>query len=592
MTETSAPIAISAERLRRFLAGLPLFSGLPSAALAQLCAQVERVHLPGGTALFDQGDPSDALYVLFWGRLAAWRRGGDGEVRRLGHIAPGGFVGETGLLLEQSRTATVTSLRDSELLRWSKANFEQVMSQYPIAMLRLAREALSRYAEAVDRPALARCFAVLPSSPGMDVGSFTSRLAAALGASGEIRIIYAGQARNRGSAWYALQEQQVAGVIYVGDLDPVWRDRCARQSDVVLMLADASVDPATAVPPPASISEHTPKHLVLLQHDAPPYRGTRAWLDAYPSVTAHHHVHNDTDVARVARLLAGQAVGLVLSGGGARGFAHVGVLRVLQRLGVHIDYVAGCSAGAIIAAGFAAGWDDAHQVRALRTAFVDDNPLSDITLPLVAIHRGRKASTLLQNAFGETAIEDLPLPFFAVSSNLTSGSLYVHDRGPLWLALRASTAIPGVVPPLFHDHSVLVDGGVIDNLPVATLRQRIGGHIIAVDVGGNYRIDTTLEEAWLPPWWKQIPMQWGKKTYPGIAQLLWRAVMVNSDASAARQRRQSSILLKPDLSGIDLFDWKAFDQLVAVGEKHAASRSTALKAVIDPEPPLRRSDQD
>ncbi len=153
MTETPQPHVITAERIRRFLAKLPLFGGLPSEALAQLCAQAERVHVPGGTALFDQGDPSDALYVLFYGRLAAWRRGADGEVRRLGHIAPGGYVGETGLLLEQARTATVTALRDSELLRWSKTTFEQVMSQYPTAMLRLAREALSRYAESVNRPA-------------------------------------------------------------------------------------------------------------------------------------------------------------------------------------------------------------------------------------------------------------------------------------------------------------------------------------------------------------------------------------------------------------------------------------------------------
>ncbi len=592
MTETPQPHVITAERIRCFLANLPLFGGLPSEALAQLCAQAERVHVSGGTALFDQGDPSDALYVLFYGRLAAWRRGGDGEVRRLGHIAPGGYVGETGLLLEQARTATVMALRDSELLRWSKATFEQVMSQYPAAMLRLAREALSRYAESVNRPAQARCFAVLPGGIGIDVGGFASRLAAALGGPDEVRVIYAGQARNRGSAWYALQEQQVAGVIYVGDLDSAWRERCARQSDVVLMLVDASSDPAKAIPPPSTISEHTPKHLVLMQHEAPPYRGTRTWLEAYPPVIAHHHVHSDADLARVARLLAGKAIGLVLSGGGARGFAHVGVLRVLHGLGLDIDYVAGCSAGAIVAAGHAAGWDDAQQVRALRAAFVDDNPLSDLTLPLVAIHRGRKASLLLQRAYGDADIEDLPLPFFAVSSDLTSGTLHVHERGPLWMALRASTAIPGVVPPLFHDHRVLVDGGVIDNLPVSTLRQRIAGHIIAVDVGGNYRIDTALEEAWLPPFWQQIRKQWGKKTYPGIAQLLWRAVMVNSDASSARQRRQSSVLLKPDLSGIDLFDWKAFDRIVAIGETHANHRITALKALLDADPPLRRAETD
>lgn len=582
---TEAPAANSAAaahaRLRRFLGSLPLFAGLTEETLSELARQAERIDLPGGAILFEQDTPSDALYILYWGRLAAWRRGADGEVRKLGHIAPGGYVGETGLLLEQPRTASVVALRDSELLRWSKAAFELLMTQYPAAMLRLAREALGRYAQTINRPAQARCFALLPGMPGIDVAGFAARLARALGHLGEIRVVYASQARERGPGWFTVLEQQSAGLIYVGDLDPIWRERCARQSDVVLMLVDAEHRTDAVLPPPASISEHTPQHLVLLQHEASPAPGTCAWLEALPGTSMHHHVRSSGDVARVARILTGRAVGLVLSGGGARGFAHVGALRVLREVGVEIDYVAGCSAGAIIAAGIACGWEDPHLVQALRAAFVEDNPFSDVTLPLVAIHRGRKASMLLQRSFGKIHIEDLPLPFFCVSTDLTCGKLHVHDRGSLWLALRASTAIPGVVPPLFHDRRVLVDGGVIDNLPVAEMRRRISGEIIAIDVGGNYRIDTDLEEAWLPSWWRQLALQWGKhKTYPGIAQLLWRAVMVNSDAMSTRQRRQSSLLLKPDLHGVDLFDWHAFDRIVELGRTDAAAHAAAIQALF------------
>ena len=588
MTEPPPPAAAGtapAERLLHFLAGLSLFSGLPKETLVELVAQVERVSLPGGATLFEQDDPSDALYVLSWGRLAAWRHGAEGEVRRLGHIAPGGYVGEAGLLLEQPRTATVMALRDSELLRWSKASFERLMAQYPAAMLRLAREALARYADSVNRPAQARCFAVLPGVEGIDVASFATQLARALGEGDEVRVVYAAHAYNQGPAWYSMLEQQSAGLVYVGDLDPVWRDRCARQSDVVLILVDAALEPAIALPSPGAISEHTPQHLVLLQHDEPPNSGTRRWLEVFPRTSMHHHVRDGADVGRVARLLAGQAIGLVLSGGGARGFAHVGALRALREAGVTIDYVSGCSAGALIGAGIAAGWDDAHLVSAMRAAFVEDNPLSDITLPLVAIHSGRKASALLRRTFGDGDIEDLPLPFFCVSTDLTEGVLHIHERGSLWLALRASTSIPGVVPPVFHDRRVLVDGGVIDNLPVGVMRQRIAGPIIAVDVGGNYRIDTDLEEAWLPSWWRQVLLQWGKRTYPGIAQLLWRAVMVNSDATTARQRRHSSLLLKPDLSGIDLFDWHKFDQIVALGHAQALEHRATILARFATAPP-------
>ncbi len=580
-TSTSA----ESEPLLGFLSDLTLFSKLPQETLVELATQAERVILRGGETLFEQGDPSDALYILYWGRLAAWRRNAEGERRTLGHIAPGGYVGETGLLLDEPRTASVMALRDSELLRWSKTGFEQLMAQYPQAMLRLAREALARYAKTVNRPAQARCFAVLPGVEGVDAAGFAARLASALGHLGEVRIVCAEHVRDCGPGWYAELEQQTGGVVYVGDMDAGWRDRCVRQSDVVLMLVDTSVDPSEVMTSPATVSEHTPLHLVLLQHGSPPYCGTRRWLEAFSGLTLHHHVRDDEDLGRVTRLLAGRATGLVLSGGGARGFAHVGALRALREAGVRIDYVAGCSAGAIVAAGIAAEWDDTHLVTALRAGFVDDNPLSDITLPLVAIHSGGKASMLLRRAFGRIDIEDLPLPFFCVSSDLTNGVLHVHERGRVWLALRASSAIPGVVPPLFHDHRVLVDGGVLDNLPVAEMRRRLGGEIIAIDVGGNYRIETELEQSALPSWWRQILLQWRKRPYPSIAQIMWRAMMVNSDATSARQRSQSSLLLKPDLSGIDLFDWKKFDHIVHLGHESALKHLPAIKALAELQEP-------
>ena len=238
------------------------------------------------------------------------------------------------------------------------------------------------------------------------------------------------------------------------------------------------------------MSEHTPLHLLLRRSgDNPAPGSTRPWLEAYPGVSMHHHIRHEGDLARVARLIGGHATGLVLSGGGARGFAHIGVLRALREAGIAVDYVAGCSAGAIVGAGIAADWDDAHLATALRAAFVEDDPLSDFTLPLVAMHSGHKVSQVLKRTFGEGDIEDLPLPFFCVSTDLSEGVLHVHERGPLWITLRATSAIPGVVPPVFHERRVLVDGGVMDNLPVEEMRHRLGGDIIAVDVGGNYRID-------------------------------------------------------------------------------------------------------
>lgn len=574
MSGPSPPAAIDTPeaRLRCYLEGLALFAELPAATLDELAVRGEAIALAGGTTLFEQDENADAFYLLRWGRLAAWRRNREGDTRRLGQIGPGEYVGEVGLILDQRRSATVFALRDSELVCWSRDSFEQLLAHHPKAMLGLTREALKRYAATVERPAEVRCFAVLPGTPGVDAVAFAQRLARALHWLGRVELVQADTARHRGAGWFSRMEQEADGLIYVGDSDPQWRERCVRQSDAVLLLADTDDKPANALPAPASRSQHTPLHLVL-QRRYPPQPGeTRPWLEAFADCASHHHMRDDADMARLARLLGGRATALMLSGGGARGFAHIGVLRALREHGVEVDYVGGCSAGAVVGAGIAAGWDEAQLVEALRIAFVDDNPLSDRTLPLVAMSSGRKVSQLLRRMFGERDIGDLHLPFFCVSSDLTEGALHVHERGKLWIALRASSAIPGMVPPVFHDRRVLVDGGVIDNLPVSEMRQRMNGRIIAVDVGGNYRIDTELEATSLPSWWRQILLQWRHRTYPGIGRILWRAGMVNSAATVAHQRRQSSLLLAPQLDGIDLLGWQQFERAIELGYQYAQQR--------------------
>jgi NTE family protein len=277
------------------------------------------------------------------------------------------------------------------------------------------------------------------------------------------------------------------------------------------------------------------------------------------------------DVQRVARRLTGRATGIVLSGGGARGFAHLGVVRALREAGREIDYVGGCSIGAIIGAGLAAGWSDEEMRERFRRYFVESNPLSDWTLPLVALRSGASVSARLRSAFGATEIEDLPLPFFSVCSNLSDGTLEVHEHGVLWSALRASSAIPGVLPPVFSAGNVLVDGGVIDNLPVDEMRKRLAGDIVAVDVGGHYRLQAQVEETELPPWWRLLGNWFGVRKRPTIAQILLRAGMVNSLATTRRRRRQTQLLITPQLEGIELLDWGAFEQAEAAGYEHTCA---------------------
>lgn len=569
------------------LATLPLFVGLDSRSLADLADVMQYLVLPGGAGLFEQGDESDSLYVLLYGRLSAVRIDHDGGRRMLGNVAPGECVGEIGLITHSPRSASVYALRDSELLRLPRHAFEKLVAMHPAAMLSMARIALRRSDAHRGTPATPHCFAVLPVLPGLDARGFALELAAALGVDPKAAVIHAEQARGRDPGWFSARESRAAQLIYVGDGDKDWQERCLRQSDCALLLADGArlPDPAWMANAPTA-SPHLQQHLVLRQTGEPPHGHTRRWRDAYPQAEVHHHVRSAPDLARLARRLSGRAVGLVLSGGGARGFAHIGVVRALREAGFELDYVGGTSIGAVIGAGVAADWSYEQMVELYRQCFVDTNPLSDWTIPFVSLRAGRKVSKLLHYTFGDRDVEDLPLPFFSVATNLTAGALEVQDRGILWRGLRASCAIPGILPPVLTGGRVLVDGGVIDNLPVGEMRKRLAGEIIAVDVGGNYRLETALEEIELPPLWRMVPEWFRMKRWPSLGQILLRAGMVNSVATAQRRRKQTKLLLKPPLPGIELLEWREFQRAIDLGYQYTLRQVGGPKDALSEESPV------
>lgn len=558
--------------LAQRLTALPLFIGLERSALDALAAELEWLALPGGTVLFDQGEAPDALYVLLYGRLLAERRDRAGRWQAVGSIGAGETVGEAGLMAGEPRGARVTAVRDCELLRLSEAALERVAALHPHPMLRMARFALRRYALTRDAPSPPTCFALLPASRGVDVEAFAHRLLAALGIDAPgTALVRREDALGRDSAWFAEREAQVPRMLYLGgEDDAAWRERCVRQSDYVLLLADATRPCAdsTLVPVPP-LHAQVPQMLVLLQRDDPRAGSTRPWREAFPQAQQHAHLRGDADLARLARRLTGNDCGLVLSGGGARGFAHLGALRALRASGQVVDYIGGASIGAIMGAGIAADWDDATLREVFHRSFVVGRPVREWTLPLMSLYSGRSVSRLLRAAFGERDIEDLPLPYYCVSTDLTEGRLKVHERGRLWHWLRATSAIPGILPPVFAGGRVLVDGGVIDNLPVREMRQRLQGDIVAVDAGADYALPTTLEEIDAPPWWTLLGELFGERRHPRMAQILLRSGMVNSDATSRRWRHHADLMVTPRLPAVDLLDWSAFDAAIEEGYRAA-----------------------
>ncbi len=528
-------------------------AGVDRQTLDELAAGGVHFSLPAGATLFEKGSISDGVYLLVSGRLSV-KTGEHGQ--RDAEIAGGELVGEAGWLLKEPRSASVVALRDSELLLMPDAVVERATARsaaFSLSIARLCARRLHRSNRRVRTVRRAWVFVIVPNNDEIDVAELASRLVAELARGGSAELVWDVRASDHTSAWFHGIEEENDFVVYVANAaDSSWTRQCCRQADVILLAARAR---AGCRPWPASISDAAIKRgarmeLALLHDGSFETGAATRWLEWLP-VASHHHIVDYADIGRVARLLTRRGVGLVLSGGGARGFAHLGVIRALREARIPIDFVGGVSIGAIIAAGVAMGWSDEEMRLRYRRGFVDTNPVNDYTFPLVALTRGRKVSRLLEREYGATLIEDLRRPYFCISANLTNGLTFEHRTGALAQALRASVSIPGVMPPVFRGDDILVDGAAINNLPVDIMQRHAPGIVIGCDVGAD--------RAHRPH----------KRIY--IFQILMYAGLVNSAASAAVQRTLADVLLKPPLANVDLLNWHAFDRAIEAGYAYARS---------------------
>ena len=581
---------------------LPLFKDLDFAFLREIAQAAQWLSLPGGATLFSAGDPADALYVVLSGCLGVFSPSERRNGGLVGRVAAGDTVGEMGLISGRPRSANVVALRDTELARLSSESFHKLFGQHPEAMLRIARLTVDRLESSQSRVRghshAARTFALLPQSVEVDVGGFAAELVKALSAFGRTELVWNVRAGSHTSHWFHRVESANEYVVYVAEANAGrWSSLCVRQADSLLLLARAESAAGTwpGLTRPQESAMAPQRAELVLMHDGELARGAAArWLAGLPGGTPHHHVTGKSDIARIARMVTGRGVGLVLSGGGARGFAHIGIVKALREAQIPIDLVGGTSMGAILGAGVSACWTIEELTDRFRRSFVDAKPLRDYTLPFVSLVSGHKVTKLLQRAFGDVTIEDLPLDFFCVSSNLTTGHSEVHRRGELWRWLRASVAIPGVLPPVVHKGELLVDGGTMNNLPVDAMRELGRGPVIGCDVGADRAFTTDADEVDVPLPWQLMRWMREKKHRPNIFQILWRAGMVNSTAVTAAHREKTDLLLQPPLASIDMLNWHGFDRAIAAGYEYAVRRlemlpaSSPLRSSGNPQSPAAR----
>ena len=609
----SAPKAVRemAGGIRRRLArdqlavGLPrLFGPLDEIMLKFVEERVEWVRLHAGKTLFAAGDKGEELYFVLGGRLRAVA--GDGRV--LNEMTRGESVGEIALLTGESRTATVVAVRDSDLVRVSRRAFDEIVEKYPGVMQTIARIVIQRLRAKEGLGAsekTGKCIAVLSAGADYATAKFTERLVAALGSLGPTLHLSAPRldtllnrpgiaaadeddaAGIRLTAWLDEQESHHHFLIYESDgTDSPWTRRCLRQADEILLVADAGSDPVpdalekSLLGAKDSISKAR-QSLVLLHPDGSRLpSGTSRWF-AGRNVERNFHIRLDTehDFRRVARCLGGVAIGLVLGGGGARGLAHIGVMRALREAGIAIDMIGGTSMGAVMASLAAMGQDWKQMLETNREAWLHIKPHKEYSLPFISLIRSRRLDSMARQIWGEVEIEDLWLGFFCVSCNLSTSATVIHERGPLWKAIRASASLPGVFVPVLSDGDILVDGGLVNNLPGDVMRERSCRTVVVVDVGSEQKFTFGLPE--FPSPWQFLRSRifpFSKRIeVPHIVDVLIRTTDVASSQKTRDVKRTADLCLRPPIDGYGALQFEALDEIAEVGYRYAKEKIEELR---------------
>ncbi|MGA9026977.1 MAG: cyclic nucleotide-binding and patatin-like phospholipase domain-containing protein [Steroidobacteraceae bacterium] len=588
---------------------------LDPATMTFLRSRLEWVEIAAGETLMAQGDPGDSMYISISGRLRAYVKDDGGIEHMVREMARGQIIGEMSMYTEEPRSATVVAIRDSVLVKLARADFATLLATSATMSIVLTRQIIKRLQTVHRRSDIARpiTIGVLPITTGVQPLEFCRQLSAHLETAGKVQIVDAArldreldqslaqadvndtEADRRIALYLDAIEATNDYVLLVGDDHPSsWTRRCSQRCDELLLLADA------AQPPELHQTEaqfllhrhgrtEAAEFLVLL-HDADERcpSGTRKWLARRP-VTSHYHVRPalERDMARLARLLSGRAVGLVLAGGGARGCAHIGIYRALRERGIEIDCVGGTSIGSVMAVYVGSDRPIEDVMKIARESF-SRNPTGDFNLvPLISLVKGARLRQTIARGIRQllgrpTDVEDLWKNYYCIASNYSLASEQVIQSGDLSRAMLASIAIPGALPPQIEDGNLLCDGGTFNNFPVDVMRNMRGvGKVIGVDLGSRKRRRIEITE--VPGSWSLLRDRLrarAKRRFrlPSLMAYLMNVTVLYSTSRQRENRKLTDLYFNPPLERVGMLEWNKFDSIVQHAYEHGREILNGMSA--------------
>jgi len=546
------------------------------------------IQVAAGESLFTQGSDPEAMFAVLTGRLEAVDDVSGETVRVLGR---GQVVGELAVLTGAPRSATVRARRDSRLLEIPRQRVEELLADEPELALGLLRSmgAQLRESRSTEPLQLAQpsTVALIATGRGAPLAAAVDALLAEMTDGRRAVLLKPPLDGDHISAAEKLDrlERDHDQVLLAADgADTKWTAFCARQADRTVVLTGDSPEP-----PAEPVSAGLEGAYLLAGNVVPSDAQLAGWKQAIAprGTLASPSAGLQERGAALARRLTGRSVGVVLSGGGARGFAHIGALEGLLAAGVTVDRVGGCSMGALIGGQFACGLSPDEMVSLCRQEMIEKNPLRDYTIPLVSLVRGYRARSMLLNFYGERWIESLERDFYCVSSDLVSSEVVVHRSGPLYRAVGASICLPALGPPVIEDGRLLLDGGLLDNLPIGPMADAGEGPVIAIDVSAPFKHPAVLRARGRPRlqrlWQRARSIMVGEASgdcrhQPSLAEAMMRAVTLGGARSSELAAERAALVIAPDVQEVGLLDLDRLDE-VRVRGRDATER--ALQATPD-----------
>ncbi|XP_075026589.1 patatin-like phospholipase domain-containing protein 7 isoform X2 [Calonectris borealis] len=607
----------------------------------QIDFALDWMEVEAGRAVYRQGDKSDCTYIVLNGRLRSVIRMDDGKKHLTGEYGRGDLIGVVEALTHQPRATTVHAVRDSELAKLPEGALTSIKRKFPQVVTRLIHllgekilgslqqgghplglHSSSSKWDAGNPASNLSTVAIMPVSEEVPLTAFTLELKHALSAVGPALLLTSDNIKQRlGSAaldsireyrltsWLGQQEDIHRIVLYQADstLTP-WTQRCIRQADCILIVGLGDQEPT--VGELERMLENTAvraqKQLILLhKEDGPLPSRTVEWLNMRSWCSAHLHLRcprrvfskrslpkliemyervcqkppdRHSDFSRLARVLTGNAIALVLGGGGARGCSQVGVIRALTEAGIPVDMIGGTSIGAFMSALYAEERSYSQmRIKARQWAMVMNSvfkTILDLTYPITSMFSGAAFNNSINSIFKDKQIEDLWIPYFTITTDITASAMRVHTDGSLWRYVRASMSLSGYMPPLCDpkDGHLLMDGGYINNLPADVARSMGAKVVIAIDVGSQDETDLTNYGDCLSGWWL-LWKRWNplaeKVKVLNMAEIQTRLAYVCCVRQLEMVKNSDYCeYIRPPIDRYGTLDFGKFDEICEVGYQH------------------------